>query len=80
MRVCSRSHVYVVVVQIWHVVRGRAYACRAAGVVCRVARELRVLLVGVTGDDCVHVLRVGCWVLGVGCWVLVRTCMSVVAA
>ena len=27
MRVCARSHVYVVVVQIWHVVRGRAYAC-----------------------------------------------------
>ena len=27
MRVFARSHVYVVVVQIWHVVRGRAYAC-----------------------------------------------------
>ena len=27
MRVCALSHVYVVVVQIWHVVRGRAYAC-----------------------------------------------------
>ena len=55
-----------IVVQLWHGVRGRAYACRAAGVVYRVARELRALLVGMTGDDCVHVLGAGCWVLGVG--------------
>ena len=27
VRVRAVSHVYVVVVQIWHVVRGRAYAC-----------------------------------------------------